>query len=531
MIFECNRDPVEDSGQGALRWALESENMLERLAKVFGATDFRDGGLTFPDIDVPRIARTLRLEERGTDRGRRNEPSSESVSLDAVELEAVDEIAVLRRKGLQHHAEMRSAYAQRLERAGFASQEITQIARSALGEFLMRMTQWRTDMTGPRKDVADAYAHLQAFRLQHKVQRPVYHRSGWPWLIALCLVALIAETALNAGLIAEVHEFGQLGGIQIAALISLVNIAGGGLLGGFARNVNHVNIGRKLIGVLCLIGLVIGAALFNLLAAHLRDVLPGADNFGEITQGVLERAIQNPFGITDWQSGMLWLIGFMVAMATALKAWFSFDPYPGYAAVRREVDAARAAYADRLAEALADLNAVREASVIELRDAQREIDVLISEAMDALYGQSMLRANLDAFLEHCDAKANLLLGLYRDANRAERDTPAPARFDQQFRFELPQEEPAPPERRINAEEARRATAEAIDRAIADMALAYEDYLKSFPGIDEIEAQTETGEDGTVGGRRTIPARVPALKPVGNEARQAEAQRGASGGGA
>ena len=44
----------------------------------------------------------------------------------------------------------------------------------------------------------------------------------------------------------------------------------------------------------------------------------------------------------------------------------------------------------------------------------------IREAVDALYGQSSLRSELDRFLEHCDTKANALLAIYRDANRGAR---------------------------------------------------------------------------------------------------------------
>ena len=81
---------------------------------------------------------------------------------------------------------------------------------------------------------------------------------------------------------------------------------------------------------------------------------------------------------------------------------------------------ARDAYAENLDRAIADLDASRDGAIADLRDANQEMRLWIREAVDALYGQSSLRSELDRFLAHCDDKANTLLAVYRDANRAAR---------------------------------------------------------------------------------------------------------------
>ena len=59
------------------------------------------------------------------------------------------------------------------------------------------------------------------------------------------------------------------------------------------------------------------------------------------------------------------------------------------------VTRARDEYAASLTQAIADLDAGRDAAIDELRDANQEMRLWIREAVDALYGQSSLRSELD----------------------------------------------------------------------------------------------------------------------------------------
>ena len=206
----------------------------------------------------------------------------------------------------------------------------------------------------------------------------------------------------------------------IAAAISASNVAIAALGTYFGRNLNHRRWYWKLFGLaaaLIGIGLCLG---FNLGVAHLRDALErGLELEAALTQSWAS-LWRTPLALASFLSALLMLVGVVAAIVVGLKTYHAIDPYPGYPAIFATVTRARDAYAENLDRAIADLDASRDGAIADLRDANQEMRLWIREAVDALYGQSSLRSELDRFLEHCDDKANTLLAVYRDANRAAR---------------------------------------------------------------------------------------------------------------
>lgn len=77
-------------------------SVFRTIRDIVKATGDRTGtiddrpSMRFPSLDLDKLKTALKLEERGLERGKRNEPPSETSSLDEVELDVVAAIGSLR---------------------------------------------------------------------------------------------------------------------------------------------------------------------------------------------------------------------------------------------------------------------------------------------------------------------------------------------------------------------------------------------------------------------------------------------------
>ena len=325
----------------------------------------------------------------------------------------------LRRRGLDSYGENVRVYDARLARAVDAREAVEMAASKARSDFQAAVAVWQARMATPAANIELAKGAFARFRAEHGVGHVAVRADLLSWIfVALLVIAL--ESAANAFLFRAVMSTGWAGGMIIAAAISASNVAIAALGTYFGRNLNHRRWYWKLFGLAAAvigIGLCLG---FNLGVAHLRDALErGLELEAALTQSWAS-LWRTPLALASFLSALLMLVGVVAAIVVGLKTYHAIDPYPGYPAIFATVTRARDAYAENLDRAIADLDASRDGAIADLRDANQEMRLWIREAVDALYGQSSLRSELDRFLAHCDDKANTLLAVYRDANRAAR---------------------------------------------------------------------------------------------------------------
>src|SRR5690349_15099424 len=72
--------------------------------------------MDFSTVDVEKIRTDLLLPKRGAERGSRNEPPSDAVGLDEVEVEIVNAVSSLRNEAFENYHKQQSAYDGRLAR-------------------------------------------------------------------------------------------------------------------------------------------------------------------------------------------------------------------------------------------------------------------------------------------------------------------------------------------------------------------------------------------------------------------------------
>ena len=483
----------------------------DAIRKMFRADAVTPGSAVFPDIDTERLRSELKLAENGRDRGRENQPPSDARSLDSAEIGAVAAIERLRRSGLENYEQNKRIFSDRLARGEEARREVSAGSDKARGNFLSTAHMAHSRLVDPARRVTDAYAHLLRFREQNDLVRPSDAPSLFP-LVALIVFFALVEAGLNSSLLGASHEMGLLGGMLLATIIALANIAFSALFGGQIRWLNHATVLGKLRGLLTLLTFVVFAVTFNLVVGHLRDALDGAPTLETAARTAFAAFLAMPHGVESAMSWLLVLIGLVVSIGTAFKAYHSFDPYPGYAHVEATVSDARESYNDELQTTIDSLTEKRDEAIDELNEARDAVNTNMREAIDAAHGHTALKAHLRAFLEQCDLKVNVLLTAYREANREAREDPAPEHFNAAYRFADYVEPDFDTGRLTDAEKERIEIGKIIDEAIAAIGTEYDRAIRALPKVDDLE---ERAQDTAKARRDREAARARAAQDAGD----------------
>lgn len=460
--------------------------MLSRLKSIFRSDAFVPSMSVFPSIDTKAIAGSLKLEEEGRSRGLQNQPPPEAIGFDHVETGVIERIEELRRKGLENYETNRRVYNERLARAGQASKEVDIAAGAARNDFGALVQVWRSRIVAARERLNESYTWRNRYRQIHRLERPAVEFHGWGNVIALAVILIVLEAGMNSYLFSKGNEFGLLGGLLVAVIVSLVNVGISLFLGYLARYMNRRNLLIKLLGLGALALWLAFAGAMNLAVAHFRDGLelglPWAEAAAQAVPGLIARPLQ----LASLESWLLVGLGGLISVLAFRKGWHIDDPYPGYGPVERNLHDARLRYEEELHSALEDLQKRRDEAIEELQDANEQVRDGITEAVDALFGQSSLGAHLTSFLEQCDLKTAHLLALYRDANLGQRTLPAPASFNTPYVFAPFTPEPVDTSRRQTAEaEAGRVKA-TVETAIAAIFDQFETARQQFSVTDDVE---------------------------------------------
>jgi hypothetical protein len=460
--------------------------VLNRLKQILNADGFAAGTAVFPDIDAEAIAGRLKLVQAGTEAGRANRPDAEATGFDSTEMLVVVTIEELRRRGLQQFEDHIRVYRERLSRAAEARKEVEIVAGLARGDFLSEVDVWKARLATPVETLNESFAWRAEFRRRHRLQRPAEDFGGWPKTIAIGMILILVETSLNGYLFAQNNSLGLLGGILAALLVSISNVGVSGLAGFAAKRVNHRNWLWKVAGLAVLGAWLAYAVVFNLAVAHFRDVVEVTGDWSLAAAQAIPALREAPFALGTIESWLLCVIGGLMSLLAFLKGFHTDDPYPGYGRVSRAVIDARNRYARDLETAIGELEAKRDGAIDELRDAHEEVRSGIAEAVDALFGQTALRAQVGHFLEQCDVKTARLLAVYRDANRAARTAPAPASFSRDHVFApfTPPVEDAP--RRMSAETEAATVAALVDQTIREIFASFEASVRTYREIHDIQ---------------------------------------------
>ena len=172
--------------------------MLDRLKSIFSSDGrFVPSTSVFPEINAQGIARKLNIEKRAKQNANRGLPETKSTTLDSVEMEIVGEIGEARRQGIQNYQINMDVYSERLARATDARKEVDSVAGKTQGDFRSEVLALETALANPVDKVRQWYEFMQSFREEHGLKRPAEERSPVIRWVALIVIILLVESALN----------------------------------------------------------------------------------------------------------------------------------------------------------------------------------------------------------------------------------------------------------------------------------------------------------------------------------------------
>jgi len=450
---------------------------------------------TFLALNVEKLKNEMRLAERGRECGARGEPDQNSTAMDEVEQSIVTAIEAEAKKNAHIFDNNMLTYAERLHGLGLEGyrSDIQIPALGAITEFKAQVHQGRDQLYQLRRDVIEVEREFNLFKQKNRLEKTAHYPESRILHWAIIAALLLVESVANGVLLAKGHEFGIVGGVGVAVLIAFVNVAILGIVLGapLLRLAFHRHWALKTIGILGTAAYLAIAAGLNLAVAHYRDALAGPSP-EQAEHLAIETLMTNPFGITELQSGLMLIVGFAFSVIAALDRLAMDDRYPGYGKVDRKRKLTVQDYVSEKEQLLGELAETREEYVELMRLAKEDLRKRRGEHFSILEGRARMQQTYQSHLHYLQDAANELLSVYRDANRAARDSAAaPPRFSESWKMAMPAEG-EPDTRHLMSREQIDAivteTAQVLDQYIKDVHEAYSGAVTQYNRIDELTEQ-------------------------------------------
>ena len=286
-------------------------------------------------------------------------------------------------------------------------------------------------------------AALNGFKARFGIKDPAHYPTDRLFHFSLLIMFVAVETGVNAFFYAG--SSGLLGGAIIALSVSVVNMGIAAALGWFCRYFNLPGTKDKLIGYGSMIIFFITGIVLNLIFATFRvqyelvQIRALNEGLPEPTTMMMVDAFRNAvfdafsvflfnFPPIDFNSLILFFVGFGCSVLAFWKGYTADDKHPGYGNIDRAHKAAEAAFAEVKNRAFSESEtAVRKCAdeTETLRNQivteQRNVSALKAKAQSA-------HSTLHSVMKTIQVELDLVIESYRAANRATRATTAPAYF-------------------------------------------------------------------------------------------------------
>ncbi|WP_181700198.1 hypothetical protein [Chthonobacter albigriseus] len=462
--------------------------------------DVRPSTELFPDLDPDRVAADLQLAARGRERGEKNEPPAVSDALDEVESRIVERVESAQKAAHAVLLDQLQVFSERLSSLDLEGRfgAIRHAAPAAVSEFRAEAATGRDELHGLRRTLREHEAEKVAFKARHRLDRsPRPPTVGMQALkYGLLALLLVFETLVNGSFLAKGSATGLLGGTTEALGFAFLNVLASFMMGRLGLpELVHRNLFRKLVGLLTVAAWLAFAIALNLALAHYREVAETLDAEGG--RLVMERLKTAPFDMGDVKSWLFFAIGFFFSVIAFLDGFATVDPYPGFGDIERRLVTTRDVYIRRKQELIDTLLDVRDDNIETMEEAHRDLAVRRGE-YDAILDQRIRLARLfDAYQGQLETAANTLIAVYRDANRAARTEPPPARFSDRYALKriVVETDVAAPARE-DLRQAIRDTQTLLEREVAAVHAAFDDAVTGYHQIDDLFEESRHGAPST-----------------------------------
>lgn len=449
----------------------------------------------FLRLDINKLKKELRLDERAKENGSKQLPSSESDDFDDVESEIINKIEAERGLCLNEFNDHLTTYNQRLANLNIEARltQVTLAAKEAIGDFKAQIHQGQDDLEIARDDVDKHANQLKNFKLEHGLNRPAHYPRSKFLHLGVIAIIFLAECLFNALFLAVGNEFGLLGGVGEAFIISLVNIGVMLFLGQKVMPyIFHKNIGLKLFGGAIILIFCLGNVVFNLLVAHYRDAL-AIEMSAKAAVSAMSSFMATPLNITDFKSWIMVGVGCFFALIALLDGFGMDDPYPKYGYWDRLRRRAYETYADKKASLLEDLKDTRDGASTGLAQLKEDLIKRRQEHDSIIANRTNLLVNFENHQNYLESCGREFITFYRARNRESRNTPPPKHFDCAWRLERKHSPVLPPlllsDERLN--EVMTEASTTIQAAISDVMDEFDRAINRIQQINAILSQKES----------------------------------------
>lgn len=263
----------------------------------------------------------------------------------------------------------------------------------------------------------------KANNIQHSA---TYKKSIW-LTVGVLLMAVVVESWFNSMLFAQGSDFGLVGGIYQAAIISILNISLGFVAGLWPyRFKNHNNSKIAYLNLAIFIGMLGFMVMLNFLVGHYREALIlDPDNAEALALQSFQAGI---LSFTDVQSWFLAIIGGLACLLAIYEGYTRDDPYPGYGKLDRKYHELHDEFIDAKGDTWKKLDKFHEDYLdrsVRTVEAIREKNDRHNNYISTLREQNEL---LVGYINHLDNVGKYAITLYRETNEAMRTTPTPEYF-------------------------------------------------------------------------------------------------------
>lgn len=382
-------------------------------------------------IDTDAVAREIGLEVQAAERGKSETPPSSATGIDAIEQQIVHRIESEWSWQGGEFIQQLKAYAQRLIAYSVAA-EFTRLeirAKDTLSQLREADHRGEAELGGLREHYIACRNELQDFRKDNRLTRaPRLHPRRWT-AFGLLTVLVVVESAANAIFFAKGSEFGLLGGLWTAIVISFLNVTVSFLLGLWpVRWMNRRGVFVKLAGFVLTLVVLAGICTLHGFAAHYRDATAVVGEERALA-AALASLQANPLKLADLNTYILFFLGMLFALLAIYKGATFDDPYPGFGSRARRHEQARQDYSDRHADLFDDLAEIKDETIKILDAGINQLPRYPQQAANIRAQRAGLVETFRGYEGAIETAANRLLSDYRDTNRRWRTTPAPSYFD------------------------------------------------------------------------------------------------------
>ena len=415
------------------------KNSLSRLTERVDV--YTKGGRMVPLPDRSVIEKKIDPKGKGAERGKENLPALGIDGPDECELEIITAYEELLTDTAERVSESAATYNSRISSIDLTAymDDLTDGCRAALEAFNKQVVADVGMLKHRYEEVRDKASDFQLFKSERNIARspdlPSSSRRQVGW--AIIAILFLIESVGNSGFLSVGNRGGILGAYVEAVSFSFVNIGLALITGHFLIRMKNSHekqqryLGLGLSGLsLCL------AFLLSLSLAHYREVA----SLGVLGEGggglAIQNLVANPFGLTEIQSWLLFLMGLLFWVIAVIDIYGLDDPIPGYGRVARNKKKSLEDYERYKEVMIEELDELRTDEEDTIKDTRRQLVDLQSHLGSLIESRKALFNQWDEFSTQATKQAVELVNIYRTANKQERKS-APKSFKNSLTPEIP----------------------------------------------------------------------------------------------